>query len=88
MRNYLSQYRKFFLLGTMLVFMFALGVMPSFASTTFDLELDLQPFFNHLENFIPMFMGALAVIFAIPAAMKFVTWILSKLTQALSGMGS
>lgn len=69
--------------------MLAVSAMPAFAQETpaegFNLSLDLNPFFTSFSSFLPVFVGAFAVIFAISAALGFAFWILGKISEAFSG---
>lgn len=52
-----------------------------------SIDLDLTPFFDSMNQYLPIFMGVFGIIGGIIAALAFSRYIVGLISNALSGRG-
>jgi hypothetical protein len=69
-----------------LIAVIAVAVAPTFAqSSTPTLTFNIDPFFDAMNDYLPMFMGIFAIAAAIAGAAALVRMVLGAIVEAFSG---
>lgn len=71
-----------------LTFVFALMLtmaFPAFAQDAPTITFDLTPFFDSLNQYLPIFIGLFAIIGGIAGAMALAQFVIGKVVDAFSG---
>ena len=63
----------------------SIGLLAGGLVAQLSLNVDLQPFFDSINSYLPTFIGLFGLIGGIVAAMKFAQYIIGIVTRALSG---
>lgn len=61
--------------------------IPAFAQDAPTLEFDLTPFFDSLNQYLPIFIGLFAIVGGIAGAMALSKFIIGQIVAAFSGRG-